>query len=83
VSDGLVLDPVNKNSLDVIERAQFVLCLDPSHPGITHDALSAVSNRSLHGNGTTDCGCNRWYDHTIQVCVQMYPIKLLVLCRLS
>lgn len=79
MSDGLVVDAVNKNTLDVIERAQFVLCLDPSHPGITHDianTLNVVSNRSLHGNGTSDCGCNRWFDHTIQVCMNV-PFEVL------
>ncbi|XP_065916399.1 carnitine O-acetyltransferase-like isoform X2 [Dysidea avara] len=63
----LMIDAVNKNSLDMIERAQFLLCLDP---GITHDgsnALNVASNRGLHGNGTADSSCNRWFDHTIQI----------------
>lgn len=79
--NGHVVDAVNKNNLDVIERAQFVLCLDPPHPGISENAanvLNIVSNRSLHGNGTADSGCNRWYDHTIQVHVYMYPIGALI-----
>ena len=64
---------MNKNNIDVIERGQFLLCLDPSHPGVVvhsderADALSIVSSRSLHGNGTADSSCNRWFDQGIQV----------------
>ena len=82
-----VIDAVNKNSLDMIERAQFLLCLDP---GITHDgsnALNVASNRGLHGNGTADSSCNRWFDHTIQVCTGVYIpyiiIYINILCRSS
>ncbi|XP_065885479.1 carnitine O-acetyltransferase-like isoform X2 [Dysidea avara] len=73
--ERLMKDAVNKNSIDVIERSQFVLCLDPSHPGVSvhsderADALSIVSNRTLHGNGTNDSSCNRWFDHGIQALI--------------
>ncbi|XP_065916864.1 carnitine O-acetyltransferase-like isoform X2 [Dysidea avara] len=70
--ERLMKDAVNKNNIDVIERGQFLLCLDPSHPGVVvhsderADALSIVSSRSLHGNGTADSSCNRWFDQGIQ-----------------
>lgn len=69
---GSITDPVNKNSLDVIERAQCVFCLDPSLPGmVTHSsderAMSIASSRNFHGNGTADSSCNRWFDHGLHV----------------
>ena len=70
---GRVTDAVNKNSLDVIERSQLLMCLDPPHPGVaahadeSTNALSIVSGRALHGNGMADCSHNRWFDHGIQV----------------
>ena len=74
---------MNRNSLDVIERGQIVLCLDPSHPGVSvnsdehADALSVVSSRALHGNGTADSSCNRWFDHGIQVSILNVNGKIL------
>ena len=74
----MTTDPVNKATLDVIERAQFVLCLDPPHPGIdpkspvTAEELGIMSNRGLHGDGSKYCSCNRWFDHAIQVMVFSY-----------
>ena len=69
----MTVDTVNKITLDVIERAQFMLCLDPAHPGIdikppvTAEQLGIMSNRDLHGNGSKYCSCNRWFDHAIEV----------------
>ena len=57
-------DPVNSNSLDVIERAQFIISLDSAHPGIdpyspaTTDEMSIMSGRCLHGNGSAPDGGN-------------------------
>ena len=68
-----VTDPVNSNSLDVIERAQFIISLDSAHPGIdphsptTVDEMSIMSGRCLHGNGSAHDSCNRWFDHALQV----------------
>lgn len=67
-------DLENKNSLDVIERAQFIISLDSSHPGInpyspaTVDEMSIMSGRCLHGNGSAYDSCNRWFDLALQVC---------------
>lgn len=66
---------MNKATLDVIERAQYVMSLDPPHPGIdpnspiTPEELGIMSNRGLHGNGSTECSCNRWFDHAVQVLI--------------
>ena len=67
-------DAVNRTSLDIIQRAQFILCLDSTHPDIdrhtttaTLHQLSIMSGRCLHGNGTAHDSCNRWFDHVMQV----------------
>jgi len=76
----ITVDPMNKATLDIIERAQFILHLDPAHPGVdpespvTAKQLGIVSNRFIHGNSSAECSCNRWYDHGIQV-----PILLPVM----
>ena len=55
----------------MIERAQYVFCLDPSLPGVAghsvERAMSVASSRNFHGNGTADSSCNRWFDHGIHV----------------
>ncbi|XP_065917320.1 carnitine O-acetyltransferase-like isoform X2 [Dysidea avara] len=73
--ERLLTDPVNSNSLDVIERAQFIISLDSAHPGIdphsptTVDEMSIMSGRCLHGNGSAHDSCNRWFDHALQLFV--------------
>ena len=73
-----ISEPINRQSLDVIERAQFVVCLDQSHPhtsqlqssnsGDVQDyQKSILANRVLHGNGSKQNSSNRWFDHAIQV----------------
>lgn len=68
---------MNRATLDIIERSQFILCLDPPHPGVesrspvTVKQLEIMSNNILHGNGSTMCSCNRWFDHAIQVLVNL------------
>ena len=71
-------EPINSQSLDVIERAQLVVCLDQSHPhtsqlqssdsGAIQDyEKSILANRVLHGNGSKQNSSNRWFDHAVQV----------------
>ena len=76
ISLSLSSDPVNQASLDLIETAQFVLCMDTAHPltsSLPHDApfsndhSSIVLSRVLHGNGSQYNGANRWYDHAAEV----------------
>ena len=71
------IDPQNKSSIDAIESAMFIFCLDSSLPGVnyqspaTTDDLSIASARSLHGNGSAESSCNRWFDQTNQVCCKI------------
>ena len=69
-------DPTNNSSLETIENALVVMCLDDPHPHVSSGSSDApfndsqctmVSNRCLHGNGTEFNTCNRWFDATSQV----------------
>ena len=75
------VDSLNQSSLDVIERAQFVLCLDRGHPSTSslspHSPFSdphstVVAIRSLHGNGSDFNSGNRWFDCSVQVPLVVY-----------
>ncbi|XP_030631550.1 choline O-acetyltransferase b [Chanos chanos] len=62
--DVLIKDPVNKDSLDMIERSLCLLCLDEPtsvEPNDTNRALLM-----LHGGGHHKNGANRWYDKPMQ-----------------
>ena len=72
-------DSVNRDSLDLIERCIFVLCLDnPTPLSFNHqnsidetemnkrDNVSLAS-QMLHGLGPKVNSCNRWFDKTMQV----------------
>ena len=70
---------MNQSTLDAIESAQGVFCLDKAsasdtdssqaHPrSIYWDSYKTwLANRFLHGNGTGKNSCNRWFDHAMQV----------------
>lgn len=58
--ETLILDPVNKSSLDRIETALFVVCLDDSKPVTREDASIAC----WHGDGQ-----NRFFDKSLQLIV--------------
>ena len=71
-------EPINGQSLEVIEKAQLVVCLDQSHPhtsqlqssdsgAIGDYEKSILANRVLHGNGSKQNSSNRWFDHAVQV----------------
>ena len=86
-------DSLNHSSLDVIERAQFILCLDQGHPSTSslppHSLFSDIhstvlANRCLHGGGSEFNSGNRWFDSGIQVCycvhTQWYQIWSSLRC---
>lgn len=74
--ERLIKDPINLASLETIETAQFVLCLDRPHPilqtGLAnqHDSYSTfIANRCLHGSGSQYNSGNRWFDSSMQIVV--------------
>lgn len=56
----LLAEPYNRDSLDIIEKAAFVVCLDDSSPVTRHD----FSRQLWHGDGR-----NRFFDKSIQFIV--------------
>ncbi|KAK2169375.1 hypothetical protein LSH36_10g01024 [Paralvinella palmiformis] len=69
-------DSVNRDSLDLIERCIFILCLDEMVPASkNHHVPTQTSNirddtsmakQMLHGHGSKYNTCNRWFDKTMQ-----------------
>lgn len=58
--------PGNAESLDKIESALFVICLDAPFD-VPDSKLSAVGRQLLHGGGSNVNTGNRWFDKCIQV----------------
>ncbi|XP_038060397.1 choline O-acetyltransferase-like isoform X2 [Patiria miniata] len=69
----LIKASTNRDSLDMIERCIFVLCLDanmghpPAEVGKPMDADDEpLAHQMLHGGGTSLNSGNRWFDKTMQ-----------------
>ncbi|XP_059386301.1 choline O-acetyltransferase-like [Carassius carassius] len=65
--DQLLKDPVNRESVELMERCVCVVCLDDPT-----DLESSDANRAalmLHGGGHDKNGANRWYDKPLQFVV--------------
>ncbi|XP_072164689.1 choline O-acetyltransferase-like [Diadema setosum] len=69
----LIEDSTNRDSLDMIERCIFVLCLDspmdypPAEVGKPIDADDEpLAHHMLHGGGSSENTGNRWFDKTMQ-----------------
>ena len=70
------LDPTNMASLDAIETAIFMLCLDKTEPQLStiHDDVpfldhpsTILAQRLLHGCGPDVNSANRWFDSNLMV----------------
>ncbi len=64
-----VLLQEDKASLDEIQGALFLLCLDESLDSNDDDVLTKTALNSLHGLGSDANGHNRWYDKALQFIV--------------
>ncbi|XP_035671417.1 choline O-acetyltransferase-like [Branchiostoma floridae] len=63
----LMEDSTNRDSLDMIERCIFVLCMDE---GVCCDKTDlTLACQMLHGNGSHSNTPNRWFDKTMQFIV--------------
>lgn len=77
----LLLDKVNKQSLEDVERSIAVLCLD-SAVGLwecpnKNARQNLAAAQTIHGSGSGCNGGNRWFDKTVQVrCVKLYILLL-------
>lgn len=63
-------DNLNKKSLDVIQKAMFLLCLD-KQPKIMNSPSPIIEKLQnfIHGGGSEYNGGNRWYDKCLQIIV--------------
>lgn len=65
VSNLCQTDPVNRESVELMERCVCVVCLDDPTGLEPSDAHRA--ELMLHGGGPDKNGANRWYDKPLQV----------------
>ncbi|XP_070545343.1 choline O-acetyltransferase-like isoform X2 [Ptychodera flava] len=72
----LMQDSMNRDSLDMIERCIFLLCLDKSLGFPMTDIKKPIDQddvhlayQMLHGGGSKYNAANRWYDKTMQFIV--------------
>ncbi|XP_028819487.1 carnitine O-acetyltransferase b [Denticeps clupeoides] len=66
----LLRDKINKESVRLIEKGLFTLCLDSPVMRISDDKYSSrMAAQILHGGGTYSNSGNRWFDKTLQFVV--------------
>uniref|UniRef100_H2W9P4 Carn_acyltransf domain-containing protein n=1 Tax=Caenorhabditis japonica TaxID=281687 RepID=H2W9P4_CAEJA len=57
----------NLQSIETVEKALFVVCLDKaSEPPVGYTEKDEQSRQALHGGGSKSNSLNRWFDKTIQ-----------------
>ncbi|KAF6723425.1 Carnitine O-acetyltransferase [Oryzias melastigma] len=67
---NLIKDKVNKDSVSIIQRSIFTLCLDGAKPQVTEEThRSNAATQMLHGGGSLQHSGNRWFDKTLQFIV--------------
>ncbi|XP_052388389.1 carnitine O-acetyltransferase [Carassius gibelio] len=66
----LLRDKINKESVRLIEKSIFTLCLDSPVMRISDEKYSSkMAAQILHGGGTYSNSGNRWFDKTLQFVV--------------
>ncbi|KAG7324631.1 hypothetical protein KOW79_012647 [Hemibagrus wyckioides] len=66
----LLQDKINKESVRLIEKSLFTLCLDSPVMTICDEKYSSrMAAQILHGGGTYSNSGNRWFDKTLQFVV--------------
>ncbi|XP_052440431.1 carnitine O-acetyltransferase b [Carassius gibelio] len=66
----LLRDKINKESVRLIEKSIFTLCLDSPVMMISDEKYSSrMAAQILHGGGTFSNSGNRWFDKTLQFVV--------------
>ncbi|KAL2080592.1 hypothetical protein ACEWY4_024385 [Coilia grayii] len=66
----LLRDKINKESVRLIEKGLFTLCLDSPVMRISDEKYSSrMAAQILHGGGTYSNSGNRWFDKTLQFVV--------------
>ncbi|XP_018569317.1 carnitine O-acetyltransferase isoform X2 [Anoplophora glabripennis] len=62
----LIKDPVNKKSVDEIQKSLFLVALDNPMPELNDSRMSMASKQFIHGGGSRGNSANRWFDKTVQ-----------------
>ncbi|KAJ8960981.1 hypothetical protein NQ318_020285 [Aromia moschata] len=62
----LINDPVNKNSVNEIQKSLFLVALDNPMPEINDSRMSMAGKQFIHGGGSRGNSANRWFDKTVQ-----------------
>lgn len=65
----LIQDETNKSSVETIQSALFLLCLDKPLPKWDSNILSMAEKQCITGGGSTGNSANRWFDKTVQFIV--------------
>lgn len=64
----LILDELNRKSVEAIETSLFLLCLDgPASHLSARNAASLDAIKIVHGGGSKGSSGNRWFDKTVEV----------------
>lgn len=64
------IDPINKASVEAIQKALFVVCLDQQIPvADPNDDMNVAGSQLIHGGGSKQNSGNRWFDKTLQLVV--------------
>lgn len=64
--EELIKDPVNQESVDVIQKSLFLVALDNPMPEHNDSRRSIASKQFIHGGGSRANSANRWFDKTVQ-----------------
>ncbi|XP_040180616.1 carnitine O-acetyltransferase isoform X1 [Rana temporaria] len=68
--NNLIKDKINKESVRIIQKSIFTVCLDAPMPTVSDDLYkSRVAAQMLHGGGGHLNSGNRWFDKTLQFIV--------------
>lgn len=68
--NNLIKDKINKESVRIIQKSIFTVCLDAPMPAVSDDLYkSRVAAQMLHGGGSHLNSGNRWFDKTLQFIV--------------
>jgi hypothetical protein len=64
----LILDELNRKSVEGIQTSLFLLCLDgPASHLSARNAASLDAIKLVHGGGSKGSSGNRWFDKTVEV----------------
>ncbi|XP_064165097.1 carnitine O-acetyltransferase isoform X1 [Anguilla rostrata] len=65
--NNLIKDKVNKESVRVIQKSIFTVCLDAPMPRVSDELFQTrAAIQMLHGGGSRWNSGNRWFDKTLQ-----------------